>query len=242
MDSAVPAVLVLWDVDHTLIENGGVSKETYAGAFELLTGRPAEFRAETDGRTDLEIMTNLLSRHGVEATESHMTRLPEVLQASLAARRDRLRELGYGLPGAQEAITALSRVPGVIQSVLTGNIQPNAFVKVEAFELHQGLDFEVGGYGSDDIVRANLVEVARKRARAKYGVDLQTSTTILIGDTVRDVQAALNGGAVAIGVATGPNTMAELLAEGAEAAFPDLVDVAALVRAVTAIQARVTAA
>lgn len=242
MDTGVPAVLVLWDVDHTLIENGGVSKETYAGAFELLTGRPAEHRAETDGRTDLEIMTNLLARHGVEVTASHLTRLPEALQAALAARRERLRELGHELPGAREAITALSGVPGVVQSVLTGNIQPNAFVKVSAFELHHDLDFEIGGYGSDDIVRANLVEVARKRARAKYGVDLQASTTILIGDTIRDVQAALNGGAVAIGVATGPNTVAELLAEGAEAALPDLVDTAPLVHAVSAIQARATAA
>jgi hypothetical protein len=31
--------LVLWDVDHTLIENSGVSKENYALAFEFLTGR-----------------------------------------------------------------------------------------------------------------------------------------------------------------------------------------------------------
>ncbi|GAA0946692.1 HAD family hydrolase [Nonomuraea longicatena] len=241
MDAAVPAVLVLWDVDHTLIENSGVSKETYAGAFELLTGRSAEHRAETDGRTDIEIMTNLLARHEVAATSSHLAKLPEALEASLAARRERLRERGYGLPGAREAIAALSGVPGVIQSVLTGNIRPNAFVKVEAFELHHGLDFEVGGYGSDDIVRANLVEVARKRARAKYGVDLQPSTTILIGDTVRDVQAALGGGAVAIGVATGPNTVEELLAEGAETALADLVDTAALVRAVTAIQAQAAA-
>jgi phosphoglycolate phosphatase len=241
VEAAVPAVLVLWDVDHTLIENAGVSKETYAGAFELLTGRAAEHRAETDGRTDLEIMTNLLVRHGVEATSSSLARLPEVLETALAARRERLRERGYGLPGAREAIAALGGVPGVIQSVLTGNIQPNAFVKVEAFGLHHGLDFEVGGYGSDDVVRANLVEVARKRARAKYGVDLQASTTILIGDTVRDVQAALGGGAVAIGVATGPNTVAELLAEGAEVAFADLVDTAALVRAITAVQARATA-
>jgi hypothetical protein len=30
--------LVLWDVDHTLIENAGVSKEIYATAFHALTG------------------------------------------------------------------------------------------------------------------------------------------------------------------------------------------------------------
>jgi hypothetical protein len=38
--TAARTLLVLWDVDHTLIENNGVNKETYAYAFELLTGRP----------------------------------------------------------------------------------------------------------------------------------------------------------------------------------------------------------
>jgi hypothetical protein len=31
-------VLLLWDVDHTLIENSGVSKAVYARAFELMAG------------------------------------------------------------------------------------------------------------------------------------------------------------------------------------------------------------
>jgi hypothetical protein len=55
--------LVLWDVDHTLIENGGVSKETYAGAYELLTGQAAIHRARTDGRTDPAVMSGLFEQH-----------------------------------------------------------------------------------------------------------------------------------------------------------------------------------
>ena len=39
------SILVLWDIDHTLIENHGVNKETYALAFRLLTERAAEHRA-----------------------------------------------------------------------------------------------------------------------------------------------------------------------------------------------------
>ena len=37
--AVVSPILVLWDIDHTLIENHGVNKETYALAFTLLTGR-----------------------------------------------------------------------------------------------------------------------------------------------------------------------------------------------------------
>jgi hypothetical protein len=59
----VRTLLVLWDVDHTLIENHGVNKEIYAHAFELLTGRAAELPAQTDGRTEPEIMRTMLARH-----------------------------------------------------------------------------------------------------------------------------------------------------------------------------------
>jgi hypothetical protein len=53
--------LLLWDIDHTLIENAGVSKENYALAFEILTGRAPARTARTDGRTDVVIMSDLLS-------------------------------------------------------------------------------------------------------------------------------------------------------------------------------------
>ena len=61
----LPRTLVLWDVDHTLIENGGVSKETYALAFELLTGTSPTVRPTTDGRTDFQIMHELLIANSV---------------------------------------------------------------------------------------------------------------------------------------------------------------------------------
>src|SRR5262245_61465826 len=126
-------LLVLWDVDHTLIENSGVSKETYAGAFELLTGRVAEHRARTDGRTDPVILKDLVERHGLTVTAEDEAQFGDVLAASLSARATRLREVGFALPGAKAAVEALSDQPGVVQSVLTGNIRPNAFVKVATF-------------------------------------------------------------------------------------------------------------
>ncbi|GAA3254461.1 haloacid dehalogenase-like hydrolase [Nonomuraea helvata] len=230
---AVMAGLVLWDVDHTLIENGGVSKETYARAFELLTGRPATYRAETDGRTDPQIMVNLLRRHGIEPSPDQRARLGEALETAMALNRSRLSERGHALPGALDAITALAGVPGVVQSVLTGNIKPNAMAKVSVFGLHDRLDFEIGGYGSDGRVRADLVAVAQQRAARKYGHPFCRSSTVLIGDTPRDVAAGVDGGAAVIGVATGLDSMDVLAAAGADVVFSDLTDTPALVAAVT---------
>jgi phosphoglycolate phosphatase-like HAD superfamily hydrolase len=236
-ESAVRPLLVLWDVDHTLIENSGVSKETYAGAFELLTGRKAEHRARTGGRTDPVILKDLVELHGLSVTAEDEARFGEVLAAALAARTDRLRELGFALPGARAAIEALSDQAGVIQSVLTGNVRPNAYTKVATFDLHHGLDFEVGGYGSDDLVRANLVGVARKRASAKYGVALDASNTVVIGDTPRDVQAGRLGGAYVVAVASGSDSIERLRAEGPDVVLPDLTDTDALVAAVLSARA-----
>jgi phosphoglycolate phosphatase len=229
---ALREILVLWDIDHTLIENNGVNKETYALAFELLTGAKAQLQARTDGRTEPEIMRDMLDRHGVELTPGHVKGMPDALESATAAKREDLRKRGHELPGARDALLALQQTAGIIQSVLSGNTLKNAIAKLSTFDLDSYLDFEVGGYGSDDIVRANLVGVAQKRAAAKYGASFDESTTVLIGDTPRDVQAGIAGGAYVIGVASGSDDVTTLREEGADVVLPDLRDTQAVVAAI----------
>jgi phosphoglycolate phosphatase len=115
--------------------------------------------------------------------------------------------------------------------VLTGNIRPNAVTKLSVFELDGYLDFEIGGYGSDDEVRANLVGIARDRASAKYGLQFDERNTVLIGDTLRDVQAGQHGGARVIAVATGSHSAEALRIAGADVVLPDLRDTRAVMEA-----------
>jgi phosphoglycolate phosphatase len=136
------AVLLLWDIDHTLTENNGVNKETYALAFELLTGRSAVHTARTEGRTEPEIMRGMLASHGIEPTPEHAARMPAALEAATLATAARLRERGHELPGARAALTAFQAAPEVVQSVLTGNIRPDAVIKLAAFALDGFIDFE----------------------------------------------------------------------------------------------------
>ncbi|MBF6080557.1 haloacid dehalogenase-like hydrolase [Nocardia cyriacigeorgica] len=231
------AGLVLWDVDNTMIANGGVSKETYAGAFELLTGRPAEFRPRTGGSTDLLIMRDLAERHGAVLTEG-----PEnifgVLEKSLLVRRADLAARGRALPGVRAALDALARMDGAVQSVLTGNIRPNAFVKLDTFGLAgHPLDWDIGAFGSDDHVRANLVGIAQRRAAEKYGVPFVRDNTVLIGDTPNDVRAGLEGGAKVVAVARGSDR-AEVLADaGADTVLPGLEDTGSFLAAIKQVLA-----
>ena len=56
--------------------------------------------------------------------------------------------------------------------------------------------------------------------------------TVVVGDTVHDVQGALDTGARAVGVATGRVGAGTLAEAGAHAVLPDLTDAGALVDAV----------
>lgn len=216
--------LLLWDVDHTLIENGGVSKENYALAFELLFGRTPKVQPRTDGCTDIGIMESLLSANGVDASGVPVERQLDYLGRAALANYAELVARGYALPGAEGCLSLVAQRPDVIQSLLTGNIQENARGKLGAFRLSDWFDWECAAFGADSAVRAELVPVAQRRASVARGFDPSVGTTVLVGDTELDVSAGLAGGARVIGVATGINSVEELREAGADAVLPDLTD------------------
>jgi phosphoglycolate phosphatase len=219
---------VLWDIDGTLVQAGEVGRDIFSEAFAAVVGRePDEAAARMlamAGRTDLEIALEFLANHEVDEGERHLPAFTEALVAALATKEARIRELGRALPGAEAALAALGDVPGVVQSLLTGNVQPNALVKLAAFGLDRYLDFEVGGFGSDHRHRPSLVGVARGKARRKYGAGFDGAATVLVGDTPLDVAAGRDGGARVVAVATGPYGVEELRAAGADAVLADLRD------------------
>ncbi|MFC1417806.1 HAD family hydrolase [Streptacidiphilus cavernicola] len=214
-------LIVLWDIDHTLIENSGVSKEIYAAAFAALTGFPPSAPVVTEGRTDRLIMADLFHRHQLASPRWEETE--QALAEAGAASEPALRERGHVLPGAREALEALRCEAGLVMSVLTGNIAANALVKLRAFDLHGLVDLAVGAYGSDCEDRAGLVPVARRRVGAAYGLPASTAV-VLVGDTPRDVQAALANNAEVLAVASGSYSQVALRAAGARIVLADLRD------------------
>jgi phosphoglycolate phosphatase-like HAD superfamily hydrolase len=227
---------VLWDVDGTLVQAGQVGRDIFAEAFLAVFGQTrGAFAARAlamAGRTDHEIALDFLASHRIDGAETHLPAFSEALVAALAAKAAVIRERGRALPGAEAALAALGERPGVVQSLLTGNVEPNALVKLAAFRLDGYLDFDVGGFGSDHRHRPSLVGVARRKAERKYGVAFDGVATVLVGDTPLDVAAGRDGGARVVAVATGPYGVEELEATGADAVLPDLRDTD---RALTAI-------
>jgi phosphoglycolate phosphatase-like HAD superfamily hydrolase len=226
--------LVLWDVDRTLIFAGGVDKGVWVEVCSELVGRPVTELVGTSGRTDPQILLDALLRAGVKETEAWLL-LPKALHMEvgrLAAKRDELSARGHMMPGADAALAALDRTPGVVQSVLTGNVKPNAILKLATFGLDRYIDFRVGAYGSDDGNRPNLVRLARQRASTLLNLTVDESSTVIVGDSLRDVEAGRVGGARVVAVATGRTDADALREAGAETVLADLTDTEAVLAAV----------
>lgn len=228
--------LVLWNIDLTLVDVGQVTREACADAFGQVTGRRLVQLPPTAGRTDSEVFFEALALNAPELVDEDaqglLTAYNDALARAFEVRRDLLTTKGRLLPGAKEALTAVARLPGVLQTVLTGTIRPNAIVKLRAFGLDGLIDAEIGGFGSDVYPKGTLIQVIRLRAAESRGVSLTEQGSVYIGDSPRDVDAARVGGARSIAVVSGRATHAELAAAGADAVLADLADTEAVVRTI----------
>ena len=227
--------LVLWDIDGTLVDSAKLGRDAFLIAFERVTGAPPKGLVPFAGRTDLEIAVDLLEQSGLAADDGLVDAFEDALADAMVGLADELGRRGRAFPGAREALQRLGREPGVAQGLLTGNIPANARVKLGAVGLDGLVDFDIGGYGSDHRVRAELVAIACERAERKLGVEVSHEQAVLVGDTPLDVAAALAAGARAIGVATGPFSESDLHDAGAAAVLPDLRDVERLVATILAV-------
>jgi phosphoglycolate phosphatase len=232
--------LVLWDVDHTLIDAGrGLSPHLYGQVFTGLFGRDLPVVAPMAGRTDRAIILETLAGAGVGDPAGHVEEFIRGLTAAAPRYGERVRVRGRVLPGAAEALAALAAPSRglVVQSVLTGNIRPLAEAKLGALGLTAHLDLAAGAYGDAHEDRAELVHLARRAAGQAYGCAFGGPATVIVGDTPLDVRAALATGARAVGVATGTAGPAELTAAGAHAVLPDLSDTTRVLTAILGHQA-----
>ncbi|GAB3681572.1 haloacid dehalogenase-like hydrolase [Actinocorallia lasiicapitis] len=223
-------ILVLWDIDHTLIDAGTTARTAYDAAFFRATGRRLEHAWRFDGRTELAAATEVLDVHGIPAGGGMLDTFLELIVEELTERAGELAAGGRVLDGAEEALVAAGELAGVSQTVLTGNLYPLAVLKLDAFGLSKYVDFGLGAYGGDAFERHDLPAHAFRRA-AERGLGFTGADTVIVGDTVRDVTTAKRAGARAVAVATGTGPAAELLAAGADTVLPDLADTAAVIAA-----------
>ena len=237
---------MLWNIDLTLVDVARISRDAYAEAFGRVTGRPLVALPQTAGRTESEIFFEAMALNEVGAGgppevvgQELLARYTWELAAAFEARRDLLPTRGRALPGARDAVAAVAGLPGVIQSVLTGTIRPNAVAKLRAFDMERFFDFEIGGYGSEIYPKGAQLVQARTRAAEKYNGTIFSA--VYVADSGRDVEAARIAGAHCVAVASGRSTASELRDAGADLVLDDLADTDAVVRAVDWLTSPVSA-
>jgi phosphoglycolate phosphatase len=183
-------------------------------------------RVEFAGRTDANIVTDLLAAAGV-AREAADARWEEVQAAAMEAYErlcpDDLSE--RVLPGIVELLDALAARPDEFRlSLVTGNLEPVARLKLARAGLGGYFEPGQGGFASDHASRAELPAVARRRAGG-----WPRERTVVIGDTPRDIACARADGVRVAAVATGPYAIealadADAVVDDARALLPVLED------------------
>jgi phosphoglycolate phosphatase-like HAD superfamily hydrolase len=217
------AKLLLFDIDGTLVDTAGAGVRAFARVFGEAFGRPDALAGiPLAGRTDRAILADALGRAAPDhpADEAWVRAFAERYVVVLAEEMRTPAPRRRLLPGVVEALDAAAALPGVHVALLTGNFRKGAEIKLSHFSIWERFAF--GAYGDDAVDRNDLFPVAIDRARAHGVPGLGPRDVLVIGDTPHDVACARSGGAVAVGVTTGPYDRAALEAAGADIVLEDL--------------------
>jgi phosphoglycolate phosphatase len=190
-----------------------------------------EARLSYAGKTDQQIILETFGELGHDALINSIDRFTTIYVEELTARREEFLARCRVLPGVAAALERLADGQ-VMQSVLTGNLQPIAQIKLDSMRLSHYLDLGVGAYGSDHHRRAMLVPFATARAEQRYGRTFHGADVVVIGDTPNDIDCGRVAGARTIAVATGPFRVEDLRAHTPDAVFADLTDTDAVIAAI----------
>ena len=221
--------ILLWDIDGTLIHSvrtGGYKLYTIPVLEEIFgtSGRLAEMRVS--GMTDLQIVYEALNDAGISREE--ILARADVLVARLTEEARRVTGNGVKffevLPGVRETLQALADHPRYESALVTGNIKPMAYLKMELVGLDHFFTLP-GAFGDESHNRRDLPARAAERIRKHLQIDLAPEQFIVIGDTPNDIDCARHFGARAVAVGTGRfYSTEEILTHKPDKFLPDLSD------------------
>jgi phosphoglycolate phosphatase-like HAD superfamily hydrolase len=209
-------VLLLFDIDGTLLLRASTEHAAaLRAALQAVYCVAPPGKVAAAGRTDTAIARDLATLGGVDAErfDAGLERFKQVCAEEFARRcppslRDRVA------PGMGELLDSLDRRGDVRCSLVTGNYEAVARLKLSRAGLDSHFAPGQGGFGSDAESRDALPPLARARAGGQ-----PRERTLVIGDTPLDISCARADGLRVLAVATGPHPASEL--SGADAVAAD---------------------
>jgi len=218
--------LIFFDIDQTLIQSAGCGRRALQTAFkEILGVENALEGISMSGKTDTSIAFEVLENNRMlqslspkkdlflwERYAFHLEReLAESKEAAVAV-------------GILDLLAALKQTPHTHLALLTGNIRQGAKLKLDRFGLWNY--FPVGGFGDDHMDRNRVAQIALTRASEHFGESFDLENVFVVGDSLRDIQAANAIKAKAVSVATGLDPYERLQQEKPFALFRDFSNMA----------------
>ena len=206
-------LLLLWDIDGTLLQRASVEhavalkravREVHGEHLDV-DGVPVD----AAGRTDGAIARDLLAGCGV-AQEDIDREVRAVARACCRAYEELCPpDLSDRIaPRIGDLLASLANRREFRLSLLTGNFEPVARLKLDRAGVGRFFEPRQGAFGSDAEAREELPPIARGRAGTRE--PWPRERTIIIGDTPRDIACARADGLRVIGIATGRFSVAEL--------------------------------
>jgi len=221
--------LILFDIDHTLINGSEGHKLAFKEGFKIA------YDIETTidiidylGMTDIEIIYEVLKIHKFDE-QTITSKLQECIDIMIntfnkVAANHHIKVLD----GVKELLNELNTYH-ILVGLVTGNLEPIAWKKLQI----AGLDkyFSLGGFGSDDRRRSNLIKLAIKRAGERFDFTFNDNVYVF-GDTPKDIYAGKEANVKTVGVATGRFTKDQLMNIGADFVFPNLKNTTNVLKAI----------
>lgn len=211
--------LVLFDVDRTLIGRSQCHHDAFSYAFKKVYNVDTDIKIiNYGGMTDPAIAIEVLQKVGL-SDDVILSKLHKCMDVIVDYFKKNIKKDTIPiLPGVKDLLELLSENE-ILLGLITGNLEPIAWGKLKT--IHLDHYFKLGGFGSDNINRTELVKIAVKKAENDFDFN---GKTFVVGDTPRDIKAGKEANAKTIAVATGTYSTEELGNYGADFVFGDLKD------------------
>lgn len=212
----------LFDIDSTLLAGGNVvHRRAFAHALRSVYGVPDPLAMDrsTHGMIDTQIIAELVVLNGGTEEQARAG-----MDAALAAMSEY-----YAAHSDEAEYVVLDGVSHLLQrlrdedrplGLLTGNVESIGWTKMERAGLRDFFAF--GAFGSMAFTRADLVPIARAKARETLGRDVALEQLFIVGDSPRDVACARAAGIPVVAVATGVYSSQQLQEAGADLVLDSL--------------------
>lgn len=213
-------ILMVWDIDGTLINGRGCGRYAMEKSFSTLFGIKNGFgNIKMAGRLDAMILRDAFKNNNIVDTDislffdTYCDMLEELLMTE---------EYIEILPGVKNILKRSSKQDNFFNALGTGNIEKGARIKLKTHDLNKY--FQIGGFGDEALERWEIIHKAIENAQMIKNIKYDKENIYVIGDTALDIECAKILEVKSIAVATGAHSVEELIKHRPDYLFENLED------------------